>query len=107
MDANTSGMSEQFARALSELAELRQFPGAPKEFWPRFLGAVSKLVSADITVLLLGHPGKTPSWVKISEITASAGPSRASTALTSQLEPIAERCLLEGGVVEENDSISG
>jgi hypothetical protein len=107
MDANTSGMSEQFARALSELAELRQFPGAPKEFWPRFLGAVSKLVAADLTVLLLGHPGKTPHWTKIGEVAASAGPSRARTALTSQLEPVAERCLREGSFVEENDSISG
>lgn len=107
MDANTSGMSEQFARALSELAELRQFPGSPKEFWPRFLGAVSKLVSADITVLLLGHPGKTPRWTKIGEITGSSGPSRARAALTGQLEPIAERCLREGSFIEEHDLVSG
>jgi multidrug resistance efflux pump len=107
MDANTSGMSEHFARASSELAELRQFPGAPKEFWPRFLGAVSKLVSADLTVLLLGHPGKTPRWTKIGDVAGSPGPSRVRTALTAQLEPIAERCLREGSFVEENDSISG
>ncbi len=73
MDANTSGMSEQFALASSELAELRQFPGAPKEFWPRFLGAVAKRVSADIAVLLLGHPGKTPRWTKIGEFTKGCG----------------------------------
>src|SRR6185312_5262277 len=107
MDANTSGMSEQFARALGELAELRQFPGAPKEFWPRFLGAAAKLVSADITVLLLGHPGKTPRWTKIGEIASNSGPSRARTELTANLEPIAERTLREGSFTEENDSISG
>jgi len=105
MDANTSGMSEQFGRALGELTELRQFPGAPKEFWPRFLGAVAKLVSSDITVLLLGHPGKTPRWTKIGEIAASPGPSSARTALTANLEPIAERCLREGSFVEEHNSI--
>ncbi len=84
---------------------MRQFLARPK-FWPRFLGAVSKLVSADVTVLLLGHPGKTPRWTKIGEMTASSGPLP-RTALTARLEPIAERCLREASFVEENDSISG
>jgi hypothetical protein len=107
MEENLSGMSEEFARALSELVELRQFPGAPKEFWPRFLGAVARLASADIMVLLLGNPGKTPRWTKIGEWTSSPGPSRTRTALTSQLEPIAERCLREGSFVEQSDAASG
>ncbi|HLP75473.1 MAG TPA: hypothetical protein VK327_01035, partial [Candidatus Paceibacterota bacterium] len=93
MDKNLNGMSEAFVRALSELSELRQFPGAPKEFWPRFLGAVASLASADQMVLLLGNPGKTPRWTKIGEWTSSPGPSRPRANFNAQLEPVAERCL--------------
>jgi hypothetical protein len=107
MDSHVSGKSEELARALSELAELRQFPGAPKEFWPRFLGAVAKLTSADIMVILLGNPGKSPRWTKIGEWTASSGPSRARTALTSQLEPLAEHCLGENSLVKQSEGSSG
>ena len=107
MDADVSGKSAELARALSELTELRQFPGAPKEFWPRFLGAVAKLTSADILVILLGNPGKSPRWTKIGEWTASSGPSRARTALTSQLEPIAEQGLRENSLVRQSEGGMG
>jgi len=86
---------------------LRQFPGAPKEFWPRLLAAAARLASADIMVLLLGHPGKTPRWTKIGEWTSSPGPSRARTSLSSQLEVIAERCLSEGRFLEVTDPSAG
>ena len=66
METN-GGMNAEFSRALDELAGLRQFSGEPKNFWPAFLNAAAKLVSADIAVLLLGHPGKTPRWSKIGE----------------------------------------
>jgi hypothetical protein len=107
MDTNFSGAGAQLAKATGELAELRQFPGTPKEFWPRFLGAAAQLASADIMVLLLGNPGKTPRWTKIGEWTSSPGPSRTRTALTSQLEAIAERCLRDNSFVEESDAASG
>jgi len=107
MDPKLSGMSEEFARALDELTGLRQFPGAPKEFWPRFLGAVARLASADCMVLLLGHPGKTPRWTKIGEWTESPNPSRVRTSFFSQLEPIAERCLRDNSFVEQTDAASG
>jgi multidrug resistance efflux pump len=107
MDPKLSGMSEEFAHALDELSGLRQFPGAPKEFWPRFLGAVARLASADCMVLLLGNPGKTPRWTKIGEWTGSPNPSRVRTNFLSQLEPTAERCLRENSFVEQNDAASG
>src|SRR5258705_12503761 len=107
MDTNFSGADAQLSQAMAELAELRQFPGAPKEFWPRFLGAVARLASADCMVLLLGNPGKTPRWTKIGEWTESPNPSRVRTAFFSQLEPVAERCLRENSFVEQNDAASG
>ena len=106
METN-GGMNAEFSRALDELAELRQFSGEPKTFWPAFLAAAAKLVSADIAVLLLGSPGKTPHWAKIGEWDSGSGLSRVRTQFTSQLEPIAERGLGSGSFVEQTDTASG
>jgi multidrug resistance efflux pump len=100
-------MENDFSRAAAELAALRQFSGAPKEFWPRLLAAAAQLAAADIAVMLLGHPGKTPRWAKIGEWDSGSGLSRVRTMFTSQLEPIAERGLSSGGFVELNDAATG
>ncbi|HEY1660827.1 MAG TPA: efflux RND transporter periplasmic adaptor subunit [Verrucomicrobiae bacterium] len=100
-------MENDFIRALEELAALRQFSGAPKDFWPRFLAAAARLISADIAVLLLGSPGKTPHWSKIGDWDSGSGLSRVRTLFTSQLEPIAERCLGKGNFVEQVDAPTG
>ncbi len=100
-------MENDFTRALEELAALRQFSGAPKDFWPRFLAAAARLISADVAVLLLGNPGKTPHWTKIGEWDSGSGLSRVRTLFTSQLEPIAERCLGKGNFVEQVDAPTG
>ncbi len=107
MNENLNGMNAAVAQALNELAELRQFPGAPREFWPRLLGAMARLATADSMVLLLGNPAKAPRWSKISEWTSSPNPSRMRTAFNTELESIAERCLKEGSFVEQNDETSG
>lgn len=99
-------MENNFSVASEELAALRQFFGAPKEFWPRFLAAAAKLASADIAVLLLGNPGKVPRWTKIGDWDSGSGLSKARTQFTSQLEPIAEKCLT-GNFVEANDAAAG
>ena len=104
---NTPGMNADFSRAFEELAALRQFSGEPKNFWPNFLAVAARLVSADIAVLLLGNPGKTPRWGKIGEWNSGAGLSRVRTQFTSQLESTAERCLASGGFVEQTDPASG
>ena len=106
METN-GGMNTEFSRALDELAVLRQFAGEPKNFWPAFLNAAAKLVSADIAVLLLGHPGKTPRWSKIGECDSGTGLSRVRTQFTSQLEAIAERGLTSDSFVEQTDTTSG
>lgn len=107
METNLSGMGEEFARALSELTQLRQFPGSPKEFWPRFLAATATLASANVMVLIAGNPGKTPRWTKIGEWAGLSGPSRARTTFTSQLEQTAERGLREGSFIEQIDEATG
>ena len=107
METNLDGISGEFARAMDELGALRQFPGTPKEFWPRFLAAASRLAAADIVVLLVKQPGKTPGWSKLGEWSASNSPSRARTAFTSQLLAIAERGAQQGGFVEQTEKVSG
>lgn len=107
MEANLDGLSDEFRQASQELSALRQFPGAPREFWPRFLAAAAKVIAADITVLLSGQPGKMPRWVKLGEWCASSGPSRVRTAFTSRLEQTAGRCLREASFFEATDPAAG
>ncbi len=106
METN-GGRDAEFSRTLDELAALRQFAGEPKNFWPAFLAAASKLISADIAVLLLGSPGKNPRWAKIGEWDSGSGLSRVRTQFTSQLEAIAERGLGDGSFLEQTDPTSG
>ncbi|HEY3760693.1 MAG TPA: efflux RND transporter periplasmic adaptor subunit [Verrucomicrobiae bacterium] len=105
-------METDFSRALEELAALRQFSGAPKDFWPRFLGAAARLVSADIAVLLLAKPrdpaqSEARQWAKIGDWDSGSGMSRVRTLFTSKLEAIGERSLADGGFVEAVDAASG
>jgi multidrug resistance efflux pump/GAF domain-containing protein len=107
METNLDGLSDAFRRAADELAALRQFPGSPREFWPRFLAVAAKVATADIIVLLAGQPGKTPRWVKLGEWAASTAPSRVRTGFTSRLEQTAERCLRENSFIECTDAAAG
>lgn len=100
-------MDNDFSRALEELSTLRQFSGAPREFWPRFLAAAARLNSADVAVLLLGNPGKNPHWTKIGDWDSGGGLSRVRTLFTSRLEAIADRCLKSGDFVEPIDAPTG
>lgn len=100
-------METDFSGAMDELAALRQFSGAAKDFWPRFLNAAAKLASADIAVLLLGNPGKIPRWAKIGDWDSGSGLSRARTQFTSQLETMAERCIGGGNFLELSDQATG
>ena len=106
MEANLDGLSDAFQRASDELTALRQFPGSPREFWPRFLAVAGKVASADITVLLAGQPNKTPRWSKLGEWATSTAPSRVRTGFTSRLEQTAERCLREN-FIEPTDPSAG
>jgi multidrug resistance efflux pump len=100
------GLNDGFARTLEELAELRHFSGEPRQFWPDFLSAAARLVSADIAALLMGQPGQTPRWTKLGEWTSSPGPSARRTEFTLRLEAVAGRCL-EANFVEQTDARNG
>jgi multidrug resistance efflux pump len=107
MQTESSGFTQDNAKALGEFSELRQFPGAPREFWPRFLAASARLISADTMVLILGQPGKTPRWAKLGEWTASPAPSRMRSTFYTSLEAVAERTLRESSMFLEQDKATG
>ena len=85
---------------MAELSELRQFAGAPKDFWLRFLNAAAKLAAADAAVLLLGNPAKEPRWSRIGDWNSDTAPSKGRTDFASRIPLIAERCLSGGNFVE-------
>ncbi len=83
--------------ALDELAELTQFPGLPKEFWPRYLKALGNLSCAYQTTLFLYNRerGETEAdWKKITEWKApdkKIGPDLLRE-LERKIEPLTEKC---------------
>jgi hypothetical protein len=103
----SGGLNAEFSSVVTELSALRQFIGEPKNFWPALLAAAARLAAADIAVLLLGQPGKTPRWGKLGEWTSSPAPSSTRTPFTARLEAIAERALVEQSFIEVNDSKAG
>src|SRR4026208_495949 len=105
MESDITGMDDRFARASAELQALRGFPGAAKEFWPRFLAACAQLAQADSAVLLAGRAGQQPRWMKLGDW--HAGASRPRTNFNDFLEQAAERATREGSFVEEDDGGAG
>jgi hypothetical protein len=91
-------MSAEVMRGICELAVLRQFPGSPKEFWPRFITCAAHLAGAEAIVLLLGNSSGTPRWTKIGESWSGSGASPLRATFQAQLESAAEHCLTEGGL---------
>ncbi len=100
MNEPPSGLNERFTRAQSELAGLRQFPGAPKDFWPRFLSCAAGLAGADRIILLLRDPADPARWKKLGEWSANRGATRAHQALAAQAEALAIRAAESGTLVE-------
>jgi hypothetical protein len=100
-------MDERFARAASDLIELRRFPGAAKDFWPRFLQACAQLALADMAVLMVGKPGQSPRWQKIGECTSGPGQPGLRSAFQAFVDQAAGRALAEDRFVEEDDETSG
>ncbi len=107
MGSELNDTDERFERATDELAALRRFPGTAKEFWPRLLAACAHLALADVAALMLGRPGQTPRWIKISEWNAGGAATRQRANFAAFIEQAAERGLGEGSFVEQDDEMTG
>src|SRR6266850_301007 len=100
MQTNPGGIADDLVQALAELAELRQFTGPAKEFWPRLVGCAARLSQADHLVLLVNN-GTPPQWKKITEWSAQRGQSRFLVAFTMQLEDAAVRAVRERSFLQK------
>ncbi|NOS68317.1 MAG: HlyD family efflux transporter periplasmic adaptor subunit [Verrucomicrobia bacterium] len=105
MQTNPGSISEDMVQALAELAELRQFVGPAKEFWPRLNACAAKLSGADHLILVVRAAAAAP-WKKFAEWSANRGQSRFLVAFTMQLEDVANRASREQSVLQklEEDS---
>jgi multidrug resistance efflux pump/GAF domain-containing protein len=87
------------AGVFDELAQLRQFYGPPKEFWPRCMAALTQLASADKLVLLVRSEGQSQRWRRLLDWPAETPPSRMLTTFLAQLEDAANDCVRKDGII--------
>lgn len=97
MATEISALNEQQTAALKELNGLRSFTGPPREFWPRYMGALAGVTSASKSVLLVQDPAQPGSWKRMGEWSAQAGPSRLLTMFQTRLEGFAADCAKSTG----------
>lgn len=105
MATNLSGLSDDLARALKELAELRNYSGPPREFWPRYLACLGELTAARKVSLLFKDASKPPLWKTIHEWSAHTGPAGFLVAFTMQLSEVAEHCVTDGKQIFPQESV--
>lgn len=79
-----------------ELAELRRSALAPKDFWPRFLRALSSLTEASKVVILLHDNAQAGKWKKLGDWSSNTGPAQLLVDFTARLEQLANHCVAEG-----------
>ena len=95
MSPDPTSNQESVAGALRELAELRQFPGAARDFWGRYLQCVSSLAGASKAVLALQDAAQPSLWKRIGDCPPILPPSRLLTLFNTQLEELAVRATRE------------
>ena len=96
MSSEPAGATDPMDAALRELTELRQFPGSPREFWPRFLACTGALTSASKAMLLLEDAAQPGTWKRLGDWPANLPPSRILTLFNTQLEEMAGRAARDG-----------
>ena len=79
---------EDLGKALADLAELRRFTGAPKEFWPRLLAALAVLAGASKATLLL-KDAASGRWKTIGDWAENNSASRLVQTFIGQLDSLA------------------
>jgi hypothetical protein len=90
---------EDLAGALAELAELRRFTGAAKEFWPRLLSALGNLSTASRTTLLL-KDAASGAWKIMGDWPPNGSPSRLSSIFAGRLQELAVACETESEIIQ-------
>ena len=87
-----------FVRHRKELADLRQFPGAARDFWGRYLQCLAGVTTASKAMLVLQDAAQPSTWKRIGDWPPSLPPSRLITVFHTQVEELAARATREPGV---------
>jgi hypothetical protein len=103
MPAEQSHSSDTVNRALSDLAQLRHFTGAPSEFWNTYLSAAAGIAGASQAVLVLKKAQQPDAWQKLSQWPAGGQADRYGLVFTKQLRDIAETCSQQGSLLQSLD----
>jgi multidrug resistance efflux pump len=98
---------EPLRRSLKELSELRQFRGAPRDFWARYQTYLAELLGAHRVLLLMQDKSQPPKWKKIGEWSSNTGPSRYVVPFMTQLESLANRAVELGEFFAPVERASG
>src|SRR5439155_4070825 len=112
MPAEKEITPKELTDALVELAELRRFSTAPKEFWPRLLAALAGMAGASKASLLVrddsasrraeGNPDEG-GWKLIGDWPPNAAPSRLTSLFAGRLEELASACEKNGHLLVSLD----
>ena len=91
--------------ALAELARLRHFTGAARDFWPLFLSAAGQLTGVDKLTLLVRKPASA--WQRTLDWPPQSLPSRMLTHYLGQLDALASQAVGESIVVQPLEPTAG
>jgi hypothetical protein len=99
MHPDPIGNQKSATDAVADVAVLRQFPGAAKDFWPRYLQCICSLAGASKGILVLQDGAQPSVWKRIGEWPLNLPPSRLLTLFNTTVEPVAVRATREAGVL--------
>lgn len=107
MPTESSGYSENVDQTLRDLSELRQFQGAARDFWSKFVACVGVLTTSSKAAILVRQASdETHSWRRIGEWAAIGGSSRLLVEFTAQLESFAGQCADRGRILQPLEPVA-
>jgi hypothetical protein len=93
---NPAAEPVDFGAMLADVRRLRKFQGAPNEFWPSLVTALSRLASANRGIILRKDPRNPGQWLKLGEWSTEGHADRVVGSYLRCLPELAELCLVEG-----------
>ena len=97
---------DSVTEAIASLQRIRNFPGAPQEFWSCYLQTLSGLIDASLAILTV-KSGETSSWRRLA-ISPKTGVANATVkSLNAALDELADHCVQDGYALKNGNPLSG
>jgi len=107
MARDTTTQTDHFARALTGLNQLRQFSGAPKQFWQTLLESMALLANARLAVLLHRPSNEADQWRRVGVWPADPAVGSSAHQFLRELDDLANACLDQDAAVRFFDAARG